>query len=196
MKKTLGQTVGVAIVAFILAAGIFPDTFRYLVDAVSFPWAYSFLGKPTLTGNWRGQVNFEGRPSREIKLEIERSTLGTLRIKRKTNSSPLNVVNDLYSMHGTFAGRAEMSDEIGNLTHYQVLGSANRSGSEVVIKLRPIDEKFASEVQPLLQELTGSWKGKTLELSGQFSMVFFDRDGTMLDLGQPARLASAQLTRQ
>lgn len=196
MKKILGQAVGVAIVSFIVAAGIFPDTFRCLVDAVSFPWAYSFLGKPTLTGNWHGQVSFEGRPSREIKLEIERRTMDTLRIERKTKDSALNVVNDLYSMHGSFAGRAEMSNEFGNPIHYELWGSANRSGSEVVIKLRPVDEKFASEVQPLLQELTGSWKGKTLELSGQFSTVFFDRDGARLELGQPARLASAQLARQ
>ncbi|MBS1788896.1 MAG: hypothetical protein JST85_14295 [Acidobacteria bacterium] len=196
MKKTLGQTVGIVIVAFIVAAGIFPDTFRHLVDVVSFPWAYSFLGKPTLTGNWRGQVSFEGRPSREIKLEIERMTLDTLRVERNTKNSALNVVNDHYSMHGSFAGTAEMPDELGDPIHYELSGSANRSGSEVVIKLRAVDRKFASQVQPLLQELTGSWKGKTLELNGQFSIVFFDRDGAMLDLGQPTQLASAQLTRQ
>lgn len=192
MKKTHGRFVGIVVVLFVVATEIFPDTFRNLVDVISFPWAYSILGKSSLTGHWRGRVNVEGQASREITLVIERITLETSIIEGLSDEAKL----DNSSIQGKFSGKAKMPDENGNLTNYEVFGSANRSGSEVRIKFRAIDRKPSSEIQPILQEMYGSWKGTTLELSGQDTLNLFDRVEFKSFAGKEAPHVTAVMTRQ
>lgn len=186
MKKTLSRILVISIVLFVVAAEIFPDTFRNLVDAVSYPWAHSFLGKPTLTGSWRGKINFADQDIREIDMEIERNILETIRPNH----------GDQTSLHGTFAGKAELPDEHGNWIRYELWGSANRSGSEITIQLRAIDRKPLAEQQALLQELNGEWKGGTLELRGKYLKILFDGNGSSLDVDQTNLPVYALLTRQ
>lgn len=186
MKKTLGRIAVISIVLFAVAAEIFPDSFRNLVDAFSYPWAHSFLGEPTLTGSWRGKINLADGTSREFDLEIERNALETVRKNQ----------GDERSLHGTFSGKAEIPDEGGNQVRYEIWGSANRSGSEVAIKLRAIDRKPLAERQVFLRELGGLWQGNSLVLRGTYSMILFDDTGSTPDVGPTNALASASLTRQ
>lgn len=186
MKRILGRFVGVSAVVCFVAAGIFPENFRYAIDVFAFPWAHSLRGEPTLTGRWRGQIQFEGRTSREMHLEIERNQLVSLR----------KWIGDQNSLLGSFTGRAEMPDEAGNLIRYELWGSANRNGSEVSIKLSPLNAQPSPQSQPMIQELTGSWKGTQLELGGKYTMVLYDGVGSRLDVGQPTPPVVALLTRQ
>ena len=186
MKRTLGRIAGITVVLFVVATYLFPDTFRYLVDAVSFPWAYSFRGEPTLTGRWQGAVNFEGRASREMTMEIERATIENIH----------KPAGDSYVLYGTFAGKAEMPDEFGNPIHYALWGRANRSGSDVSIKLSATNSPRLPALQPVLQELNGSWKGNSLELSGKYSLILYDGIGPSINIGETTPPVSTIMTRQ
>ena len=186
MKRIIGRFIGVSAVVCFVAAALFPEPFRYAIDFFAFPWAHSLRGEPTLTGRWRGQVQFAGRANRELTLEIERNKLVSLR----------KWIGDRNSIHGSFTGRAEMPDETGNLIRYELWGSANRSGSEVSIKFSPLSARPSPKSQLMIQEMNGSWKGTKLELNGKYAMILYDGLGFRPDVGQPNPPVVALLSRQ
>ncbi|MGH9802521.1 MAG: hypothetical protein ACRD82_19325 [Blastocatellia bacterium] len=197
MKKTLGRIVGIIVVLFVVTMGIFPETFRNLVDALSFPWAHSFMGGPTLTGRWRGQVNFEGQASRVLTMEIERNTMAVLRVEATSDVGNV-VVKEQTKTLGAFTGRAEMPDENANIVHYGLSGGANRSGSQVQIKFIAIGVEPSSKRQTILQDLYGSWKGTTLELSEKNPTMksFYDSIGPKLKALEETLPVTVVMTRQ
>lgn len=186
MRKILGRIIGIGAAVCFIAAAIFPESFRYGVDVIAYPWAHSLRGEPTLTGRWRGQVKFDGRASREMTLEIERQPLESHRYATRGK----------YARHGAFTGWGKMLDEGGNLVRYELFGNANRSGSEVTIRLRSINRQPLPEQQAILQELKGSWKGTTLELAGNCTTALYDGASYKYNDGDPALPVSASLIRQ
>lgn len=186
MKRILGRTIGIGAVVFFVAAAFFSDYFQYAVDVIAHPWAYSLRGETTLTGHWRGHVDFEGRVNRELRLEIERNPLKSYR----------RIFADEHPLQGAFTGWAKMQDDFGSWVHYDLVGNTNRSGSEVIIQIQAIDAKASPERQTVLQELKGVWKGQTLELEGVSSMTRYDGKRYNFSEEDSVLSAKARLIRQ
>lgn len=186
MKRILGRTIGVGAVVFFVAAALFPDYFHYAVDVIAHPWAYSLRGEATLTGHWRGRVSFDSGANREFSLGIERNPLNSYR----------RILADEHPLQGAFTGWAKMPDDFGNVIHYDLVGSTNRSGSEVIIQLQAIDAKPSPERQTVLQELKGVWSGHTLELAGVSSMTRYDGSRYHFSEDDSVLSAKARLIRQ
>lgn len=156
---------------FILIGGIvalfaFEPQLKQLLDRAFNPWAYPSLGGASLTGKWKGSVEFAGRGNREMQLELWRNPLTATRHSRRNRTR--------YPRSGTFDGKAQMPDEQGNMIFYEVDGTTNRSGSVLKLNLRDTNRQPSDKKQPLLQQLYGSWDGTTLRLSGQASLDLYD----------------------
>lgn len=164
MRRILGRTIGLGAVLFFVAASLFPGQFRRVVDVLAHPWAHSLRGEPTLTGRWRGAIKFDNQQSRAMTLDVEREPLESYR----------SAFRGQLSGHGAFTGMAKLPDENGNLVHYELFGNTNRSGSEIIMRFRPLDLTPLPGQQVILQELRGSWKGTSLELSGSCSSTHYD----------------------
>ncbi len=154
---------------FVLIGGVaaflvFEPQLRRLLDQAWNPWAYPSLGGASLTGKWKGAVEFAGRSKRDMQLELWRNPLTSARRRRK----------NVYPPSGTFDGKAQMPDEQGNMIFYVVNGTTNRSGSVLKLNLRDTNRQPSDKKQPLLQQLYGSWDGTTLRLSGQASLEIYD----------------------
>ena len=186
VKKVGGLILVVAIIVVVLALAVFPEQFRYLVDSAMNPWAHSLTGQPTLTGRWRGQVNFEGRPGREMHLEIRRDPLVSHR--RATRGK--------FARHGAFTGTAQMPNEQGVLINYEVWGRANRDGSQITLHLRDLNRQPSPKEQPLLQLLHGSWGGTTLQLDGQYALDLYDGHSSKYESGAPTPAVTATLQKE
>lgn len=154
---------------FVLIGGIgalfvFEPQLRRLVDQAWNPWAYASLGGASLTGKWKGPVEFAGRSTREMQLELWRHPMERHRRRGSVR----------YPRAGTFDGKAQMPDEQGNLIFYEVNGTTNRSGSVLKLNLRDTNRHPSPQKQPLLQQLYGSWDGASLRLSGQAGLEIYD----------------------
>ncbi|MFN0109173.1 MAG: hypothetical protein ACKVZH_10010 [Blastocatellia bacterium] len=186
MKKALGIIAGIALTILFLVFAIIPEHARYLLDCASNPWAHSLTGQPTLTGHWRGKLNFEGRPGREMSLEIRRDPLVSHR--RATRGK--------YGRAGLFSGSAKMPDERGNMIDYEVWGKTDRSGSDVRLNFRPLNQQPAPEKQPILLALHGVWQGTTLKLDGEYSIALFYDGGSIGNSDDPVRPITGTMSRQ
>lgn len=155
---------------FVLIGGIgavafFEPQLRRMLDQALNPWAYPSLGGTSLTGKWKGSVEFAGRGTREMQLELWRRPM------QRQHSKTWSVY---YPRTGAFDGKAQMPDEQGNLIFYEISGITNRSGSVLKLNLRDTNRQPSPKKQSLLQQLYGSWDGSALRLSGQASLEIFD----------------------
>ena len=167
-----------------LMAGLTLFGYRYgaeLLDGVSYPWAHAWFGRPTLTGTWRGQINFGEAGTRSLELTLLRENY-------------LPGGREGYLDEGGFEGRAQMKDAQGNVFTYEIGGKANRSASTITINFQESQRQASPEKRPSLHSLTGHWDGQALTLSGKADLIIFDGQSSKYNSDDPTLTVTSRLT--
>lgn len=150
------------VIVVLLLAGFLPRGLELLRDILSAPWAHSLRGEPTLTGQWSGQLDYQGLGKRPARLEIRHEP-------REGRGG-----RQYYEKRGGFDGSAEITDESGYRIRYSLSGRSNRDGSQIHINLHDLNRKVSPRQQALVVELNGVWHGDTLELNGEYTMTVYN----------------------
>ena len=183
MSKKLSKPVLItgAIVIILLGSAL-PTGLEWLRDVLSAPWAHSLRGEPTLTGRWTGHLTYAGIGNRPIMLEIRHDPM-----------EGRNGAN--YAKRGAFDGTAEMTDEEGSRLQFEIHGAANRDGSKIHINLRDLNRKVSPRKQPLVVDLNGVWHGRTLELTGEYTLNVYNGVSNVWNSDWPSGQVSGTLSK-
>ncbi len=167
-----------------LMAGLTLFGYRYgaeLLDGVSYPWAHAWFGRPTLTGTWRGPINFGEYGTRSLELTLLRENY-------------LPGGRESYLAEGGFEGTAQMKDAQGNVFTYEIGGKANRNASVITFNFSERQRQASPEKRPSLSNgLTGSWDGQTLTLSGKAELILFDGQSSKYNSDDPTLTVTSKL---
>lgn len=166
-RGCFGQLVG-CVALLVIVAVIFYAFDRYVIA----PWAH---GAPRLTRTWVG--DFRTPSGRHGALELDlRHQISGQRGRDVTRSG-----------RGVITGTAH-SCGLVQWPAYDLHGSANRSGSDVVIV---IDQPSPAPDGLYWHDLRGSWSGDSLRLSGVLSAyagTTHTYHGSAVDENQPTRI--------
>ena len=165
-------------------AGLVLFAYRYgaeLLDGVSYPWAHSWFGRPTLTGTWRGQINFGEYGTRSLELTLRREAY-------------IPGQRESYLDEGGFEGTAQMKDAQGKVFIYEIGGKANRSASVITFNFQESQRQASPEKRPSLNSVTGHWDGQTLTLSGKADLFIFDGQSSKYNSDDPTLSVTSKLT--
>jgi len=148
-RARLGCVGGLVLAAALLGAQWAFDAF------VGAPWAHSIGGRPTLTGDWAGELDGPGGSGGLLALEIIRGSGSKRRgVRQMYDFMPLN---HQPALHGT----AVWCRSDGSASQYKVWGFATSAGDVTIV--------FNTTVAPTrtgeeLHEARGHWSGRLLTL--------------------------------
>jgi hypothetical protein len=138
-----------------------------LTDAAAYPWAHSFTGGPTLTGDWKGQLTTANGTRFDVSLRLAHRRSGS-----KCSQCP------------TIEGAMRICETGGAPRSIDVWGrTEDWRGTRLYLKVR--DDGAPDKLT--VGEMSGAWAGETITMTAQLRVP-----GAPVRIGSSSELAGAE----
>jgi hypothetical protein len=146
-RRSIIRTIAQLIVLVAIGLGVLTA-----IDAVRYPWAFSWIGGRALTGDWHGEFAAPGVGPHAVYMEL-RADFGGRSARAASR----------------IAGKALMCDGAGLTREFAVRGrTLNWRGTALQLETGRRDDREGRVVQ--LQKVEGEWDGDTIRANGALSL--------------------------